>query len=186
VLATAGGGEDGFVLLENFLAASEGAPWRGIASAGPMTPDAELEQLRTRAGPAKVIFRTFIPRLPACFPSLHALVCMGGYNTLVEAAQQAIPTVCVPRVAPRSEQLLRAQAFERLGLLQLIHPRDLTPASLRAAIGAALRTSRLVGRPRVGSSLNFDGAQAAARELIALAEPSASTSRSLAAAVPQP
>jgi predicted glycosyltransferase len=186
VLATAGGGEDGFALLENFLAASEGAPWRGIASAGPMTPDAELEQLRTRAGQAKVIFRTFIPRLPARFHSLHALVCMGGYNTLVEAALHAIPTVCVPRVAPRSEQLLRAKAFERLGLLQLIHPRDLTPASLRAALGAALSTPRLVGRPRVGSSLNFDGAQAAARELIALAERSPSTSRSLAATVPQP
>ena len=46
----------------------------------------------------------------------------GGYNTLAEAALHAVPAVCVPRVAPRSEQLIRARAFERLGLLRLLHP----------------------------------------------------------------
>src|SRR5207245_544805 len=120
----------------NFLIAAAGAPWQGIAIAGPMTPDDELNLLHARAARAKVILHTFIPRLSTLFHSLDALVCMGGYNTLAEAALCAVPAVCVPRVAPRSEQLIRAQAFERLGILHLLHPRDLNPPALGATIQA--------------------------------------------------
>ncbi len=183
VLATAGGGEDGFALLENFIAASAGAPWQGIAIAGPMTPDDELCALHSRAAEAKVILRTFIPRLPALFDSLDALVCMGGYNTLVEAVKHAVPAVCVPRVAPRSEQLIRARAFEQLGILQLLHPRDLNAESLAAAIRASFAMPRPVVRELVEASLNFDGAHTAAQELIALAGGGSSTRKQVAATV---
>ncbi|MGH6959457.1 MAG: glycosyltransferase family protein [Dongiaceae bacterium] len=169
VLATTGGGEDGFALLEAFIAAAAGAPWRGVAIAGPMTPEDDLALLHAQAARAGVILHPFIPRLPTLFASLETLVCMGGYNTLVEAALHAVPTVCVPRVAPRSEQLIRARAFQRLGLLRLLHPGELDPASLAAAIGAMRATPRAVVRERVEGALNFDGARVAAQELLALA-----------------
>jgi predicted glycosyltransferase len=183
VLATTGGGEDGFALLENFIAAAVGAPWQGVAIAGPMTPDDELNVLHTKAAGAKVILHTFVPRLSTLFHSLNALVCMGGYNTLVEAAAHAVPTVCVPRVAPRSEQLIRAQAFERLGILKQLHPRELTPQSLGALIRATLATPRPVVRELVEASLNFDGAQNAAQELYSLASGDTSTRKQPAATV---
>jgi predicted glycosyltransferase len=94
---------------------------------------------------------------------------MGGYNTIAEAVSQGIPTVCVPRTTPRSEQLLRAQAFERLGLLSTIHPKELDPEVLRDAIKVSLSTNRQALRERAGSLLTFDGAQRAAISLFNLA-----------------
>src|SRR5262249_16143797 len=42
VLATAGGGEDGFVLLQNFLRAALGARWQAAVVTGPMAPAADF------------------------------------------------------------------------------------------------------------------------------------------------
>ena len=140
-------------------------------------------RLSAKAAEAKVILHTFIPRLSTLFHSLDALICMGGYNTLVEAAMHAVPTVCVPRVVPRSEQLIRAQAFEQLGILQLLHPCDLNPQSLGAAIRATLARPRPVVRELVEAALNFDGAHNAAQELLALAGGDPSTHRQVAATV---
>jgi predicted glycosyltransferase len=36
----------------------------------------------------------------------------------------------VPRVRPRTEQLIRATNFERLGLVDVLHPDRLTPGAL--------------------------------------------------------
>jgi predicted glycosyltransferase len=168
VLATTGGGEDGFRTLEAFIRASANAPWQGVAVAGPMTPDAELATLEKLAAECGVTFRNFVPHLSALFGSLDALVCMGGYNTLVEAVALGVPTVCVPRVTPRTEQLIRAEAFERLGLLQVCRPEQLQAEALREQIGKALQTSPPGLQHRARAALNFDGAQQAAGHLLAL------------------
>ena len=94
---------------------------------------------------------------------------MGGYNTIAEAVSRGIPTVCVPRTAPRSEQVLRAQAFERLGLLRVVHPSQLCSELLRGAITIALSTKRQDVLQRAASLLTFDGAGRAARHLFTLA-----------------
>jgi predicted glycosyltransferase len=107
---------------------------------------------------------------------------MGGYNTLVEAALHAVPTVCAPRVAPRSEQFIRARAFERLGLLRLLRPDELDPASLGAAVGAMRATPRAALRERVEGAINFDGARVAAQELLALAQADSPVSAGLSVA----
>jgi len=169
VLATAGGGEDGYALLENFMRASVRAPWRAVAVAGPMTPEAELKVLQRLAHEAKVALHTFVPNLATWFWSIDALVCMGGYNTLTEALCTGIPTVCVPRVTPRSEQLIRASAFEKLGLLRALHPEKLTVDNMRQAIAASLDQSRQELIARANQALNFDGARQAASHLLALA-----------------
>ncbi len=169
VLATAGGGEDGFRLLETFLKAALGAPWQGLAIAGPMTPDAELARLEALAARHGVGFRSYVPQLSALFGELDALVCMGGYNTLVEAAAAGVPTVCVPRVAPRIEQMLRARAFERLGLLQVCDPADLTPETLRQKIVVAMKTPAPALQNRARAALSFDGGRQAAETLLSLA-----------------
>jgi len=169
VVATAGGGEDGYLLLQTFIHAAVGARWLGIAVAGPMTPDNELERLQSSSLNAGVGFQTFIPGLAAHFWTVDALVCMGGYNTLVEAVSRGAPTVCVPRTAPRAEQLMRGQAFERLGLLRTIRPDQLSPGLLRAQIDHALQTPREQLLERANSQLRFDGARRAAAHLLALA-----------------
>ena len=111
VLATAGGGEDGYVLLENFIRAAAAAPWQGLVVAGPMTPESQ----------------------------------------------------------PRSEQWLRATAFERLGLLRVVQPDALSAASLRGAVGTALTQPHDRLLERVREHLSFGGARQAADRLRTLA-----------------
>lgn len=169
VLATAGGGEDGFRTLKTFIYAAADGPWHAAAVAGPMTPDAEftiLEKLATEKG---VALRTFVPHLPALFNSVDALVCMGGYNTLVESTSLGIPIVCVPRVKPRIEQLMRAQAFERLGLLQICDSAELTPEKLREQIFEAIKLRPQALQARAKEALKFNGASSAAERLLSLA-----------------
>ena len=169
VLATAGGGEDGFRTLEIFIRAAKGADWQGVAIAGPMIPDGDLASLETLANENKVLFRTFVPHLPALFHSLDALVTMGGYNTIVESVSAGVRTICVPRVSPRAEQLMRAEAFERLGLLTMCHPTGLTAAKLGTAIARALGTSADELRQKALETISFNGAAHAADQLIELA-----------------
>ena len=169
VLATTGGGEDGYRTLESFIRASANAPWQGVAVAGPMTPDADLAGLQKLAASSGVTLRNYVPHLSALFREVDALVCMGGYNTLVEAAALGVPAVCVPRVTPRTEQLIRAEAFARLDLLQVAHPDSLSPESLRQQIADALRVVPSELSERSHRALSFDGAANAAEGLIELA-----------------
>ncbi len=169
VLATMGGGEDGFRTLEHFMRSAAGAPWDAVAIAGPMTPDPEQAMLENLAAEAGVRFRHFVPHLSVLFGYIDALVCMGGYNTLVEAAALGVPTVCVPRVTPRVEQLMRAEAFERLGLLQVCRPEHLNPQRLRSKIDRALTTPAREIRSRARCTLNFGGAAQASEFLLNLA-----------------
>lgn len=169
VLATAGGGEDGFQLLQKFARATSGAPWQGAIVAGPMTPAAEFATLQSLAAEAGVSLHHFVPNLSSLLSSVDALVCMGGYNTLAEAVSTGVPTICVPRITPRSEQLIRAKAFEGLGLVTAIGPEELTTGVLREAIESALKLSRQALRHRAHACLNFDGARQAASHLLALA-----------------
>ncbi|HEY6169747.1 MAG TPA: glycosyltransferase [Verrucomicrobiae bacterium] len=169
VLATAGGGEDGFHLMQHFIRAVGTSPWRGIAVVGPQFPDHELATLNQLARGTRVSVHTFVPNLPQLLHCVDALVCMGGYNTLAEAAAIGVPTVCVPRVRPREEQLIRARAFERVGLLTALPPADLTPARLATAITGALATSRDELLRCSHETLSFDGAANAVAQLLELA-----------------
>lgn len=166
VLATTGGGEDGFEVLRTFIGAAAGSPWKGVVVAGPLLGPSELKILEGLAAQNDVRFHAFLPCLASLFGSVNALVCMGGYNTLVESVSQMVPTVCVPRAKPRSEQLLRAKAFERLGLVRTIHPEQLTVEKLRRQIGFVLEAPRRQAGP--GSAMMFDGAQRAAAHLLEL------------------
>jgi predicted glycosyltransferase len=169
VLATAGGGEDGFLVLQTFIRAAADGSWDAIAVAGPMSPVPELKTLRRLASKANVALHTYLPNLPEMFRSVDALVCMGGYNTLAEAVSRGVPTVCVPRTTPRREQLIRARAFERLGLLAMITPEKVNAVNLGRAIHSVVGISRQQLLARVHSALSFDGARQAARHLLALA-----------------
>jgi predicted glycosyltransferase len=171
VLATAGGGEDGFAILEAFIEAAAGADWRAIVVAGSQSTPEKRQQLREAAERAGVTFHTFVRGLDAWFDAVDCLVCMGGYNTIAEALSRGTPTVCVPRIVPRTEQLIRAEAFSRLGLMRYVHPERLTGASLREEVRAALQDSRTDLRARAHARLGFDGAQRAATLLLELAAP---------------
>jgi predicted glycosyltransferase len=169
VLGTTGGGEDGYQILKSFVHAAGAEAWNSVAVAGPLLSAPGLHSLQRLAAEQKVTMHTFIPCLSNLFRNADALVCMGGYNTLSEAAAFGVPAVCVPRIHPRTEQLIRSQAFERLGLVRTLRPGDLSPGALRREVNAALATPRNEMLQRARASLHFDGAKQAAELLIALA-----------------
>jgi predicted glycosyltransferase len=58
------------------------------------------------------------------------VVTMGGYNSVCEALSYGVRSLVVPRVRPRREQLVRAEHFAKLGLLEMLHPDELSPAAI--------------------------------------------------------
>jgi predicted glycosyltransferase len=170
VLATTGGGEDGYPMLKAFVEACSQARWKGIVVTGPMALKEESEQIRRLAHKAGVAFHRFIPRLRRWFGLVDAMVSMGGYNTLSEALSVGTPVVCVPRNSPRLEQLIRARAFRQLGLLEVVEPDQLKASTLCSAVEKALSLSRRTLADQAKSVLDFHGAYWAARNLIELAQ----------------
>jgi predicted glycosyltransferase len=169
VLATAGGGEDGRRILETFAWAARGAPWDAALVAGPQASPDDRRALRRAAADGGVEFHESVTDLPDRLPGVDALVSMGGYNTLSEALSLGTPTLCVPRAHPRSEQLIRARAFAKLGLLRLIEPDRLSPERVRAEVTALLEQDRRQIAARAHATLGFGGAQQAAKALLELA-----------------
>jgi predicted glycosyltransferase len=169
VVATVGGGEDGSALLDAFVDATARRDWCAVAVTGPLADPRRRLDLRTRAATAGVACHRFVPDLGPWLEQAAVVVAMGGYNTLVEAVARGVPVVCVPRIRPRREQLLRAELFARHGLLRLVHPDRLDPFALRAAIDAAARSRTTGIASRARELLGLDGAAVAAGHLLALA-----------------
>jgi predicted glycosyltransferase len=169
VLATAGGGEDGRRLLEAFAEAARPAQWDAAMVAGPQSSPANQRALRRAAEDSGVEFHASVLDLSSRLLEVDALVSMGGYNTLSEALALGTPTLCVPRAHPRTEQLIRARAFARLGLLRMIEPDRLTPRRVRAEVTELLGRDRRETARRAHRLLGFGGAQIAATALLDLA-----------------
>jgi len=145
VLVTAGGGGDGFPLLRTMVDAlrTEGAATRDfdvLLVAGPLMPErdrAELERMLP-SGDARVRLVASLPELHDVLAAADAVVSMGGYNTTREILTYRRPAVVVPRVWPRLEQLVRAQGLARLGLVNVLHPAELTSARLLSGVREVL------------------------------------------------
>lgn len=168
VLATVGGGEDGFPILKTFINAAAGAPWQGAVVAGPMMPREEMQWLQRASTDTGVFFEPFVAGLDGFISSFDAVICMGGYNTLLEAAKARVPTICVPRKFPRREQEIRACTFQRLGLVRTLFPENLYPAHMRGEIDVLIQDTR--GRTLAPHhTLDTSGAEQAALELLRLA-----------------
>jgi predicted glycosyltransferase len=74
----------------------------------------------------------FTPEADQLLSRADRVVAMGGYNTVCAILSFRIPALLVPRVTSRSEQWIRAQRLEQHGILDVIHPHDLTPGVLSA------------------------------------------------------
>lgn len=167
LLVTFGGGVDGFPLAAAFLEAvrERPLPLPALLVTGPLMADAEVDDLRARAAGLDVVVQTSRDDLAAAAAHARAAVAMAGYNTVSELLRAGTPSLLVPRVRPSSEQLIRAEGLAASGTVDLLHPDDLSPAVLRAAL------DRLLARPRTATDLgDTDGATRAGRLLIAQAE----------------
>lgn len=139
VLVTAGGGADGYTLMNTHLQALQGAatppPFRTLMISGPEMAQSLRAELRAQAQHTRgVVFREFTADMLGCINAADVVVAMGGYNTVCELLTLHKPAVVVPRVEPSLEQWVRAERMHALGLLHAIHPEQLTPERLLAAV----------------------------------------------------
>jgi predicted glycosyltransferase len=161
VVITAGGGGDGFALLETYLQMLEGlrrhgpTPFDSLLITGPFMPSSKRARLRRLASPGQALtVMEFTPDLLSYLRAADLIVSMGGYNSICEILSLNQRAIIVPRVKPRTEQLIRAERFAAHGLLRMLHPDQLTPTRLLAEIVAALDDRRPVPPEAVGIDMN--------------------------------
>jgi predicted glycosyltransferase len=131
MLCTVGGGRDGAALLEAFVAAPLPEGLRAVVVTGSQLDEAQRSRIEGLAAARPDIeIRHFVPDLMPLLAGAERIVTMGGYNTVCEVLRLGKPALVVPRVMPRREQLVRAERFAALGLLDVLHPDDLTPSAL--------------------------------------------------------
>jgi predicted glycosyltransferase len=135
VVVSAGGGGDGYGLIEATLRSLRDDPpprTTALVVTGPLMPEAEraaLERLgSTCRGHVRLV--DAVADLSDMIAAADAVVSMGGYNTVREILSHRKRALVVPRVQPRKEQLIRAEALAERGLVRLLHPADLTAERL--------------------------------------------------------
>jgi len=144
VLATVGGGADGFPVLSAVVEAvrERPLPLPVVVVTGPLMDPAEVRRLRERAAGHAVHVFEARPDMDAVVAAARGVVAMAGYNTVAEVTRAGHPAVLVPRVGPSNEQLIRARALAGTGSFAMIHPDELTPGRMAAELASML------GRPR--------------------------------------
>jgi predicted glycosyltransferase len=100
----------------------------------------------------------FRPDMENLIQASGAVVAMGGYNTTTELLASRQPALLVPRVEPRVEQLIRAERLAEMGLIDMIHPNDVTPQLIRHKVEDLLEEGH---RSRVRVQVDLSGAERA-------------------------
>jgi predicted glycosyltransferase len=167
VVVTAGGGGDGRQLFETVLAGLRRRPdpidFDCLLVGGPLMAEGDRARLRALAeGLPGVHLRDFAAEMTSYLGAADAVVSMGGYNSVCELLSLRRPALIVPRVRPRTEQLIRAETLSRLGLVRMLHPDELSPRRIMAEVSALLAEPaarrpylRLDGLPGVARALRL-------------------------------
>jgi predicted glycosyltransferase len=180
LLATGGGGGDGFPLLSTVLDALPLIPrMPAMVLTGPLMSEAQRAQLRKKLnGHPQVQVREFVPDLRRYMGAAGVVVAMCGYNTAAEIMALRPRAVVVPRTwrygehlsretaGAEWEQMMRARSLAELGLAQVLDPRSLTPGALAERIRAALDGR---GEPRRRPEVDLMGLDRVTGHILALA-----------------
>jgi predicted glycosyltransferase len=135
VVVTAGGGGDGYAMMDIFLSMLESnarpPPFKSVFITGPFMPRKESDQISMRA--KKLGLRTwrFYRGMEEILAAADLVVGMGGYNTVCEALTQKTVSLIIPRESPRKEQLIRAQVFHSRNMVDYIPWNSFSPQVLR-------------------------------------------------------
>ena len=168
IVASAGGGQAGIVLLEPLLECfpnvNADRPAVLYVFTGPYMPDDEFALLRERAGRHIKVARftpDFLPLLAAADLSIS----MGGYNTSMNLLATHVPALVWPYPGDR-EQGLRADRLASIGAVTVLMEKDLQPERL-----AVLISDRIKGPEPTSHAIDLNGAVHTARYLEQFADP---------------
>jgi predicted glycosyltransferase len=138
VVVTTGGGGDGSAVMDTYLAMLEFEPkllpFKSVLITGPFMPKEERKRIFKRAKALGIQTFHFYRQMEKLLAAADMAVSMGGYNTLCEILSQGTINLVIPRETPRTEQLIRAKAFQAQNLLEYIPWCDLTVKNMREKI----------------------------------------------------
>jgi predicted glycosyltransferase len=144
-LCMVGGGQDGAQLAETFARVDLPKDMTGVILTGPfMPPEAQKRLDHLVAANRRIRILRFVTDTDLLLERADCVIAMGGYNTVCEVLSYEKPALIVPRVQPRREQLIRAERLRNLGLLDLLHPEDLSPRALTEWLARELPPRRPV------------------------------------------
>jgi predicted glycosyltransferase len=130
-LCLLGGGQDGALLAEAFAAAPFPADTNGVIVTGPFMEEEVKRRLRRAAARTPRLRVLELVHEPAVLVErADRIVAMSGYNTTCEILSFEKPALLVPRIRPRREQWIRAERLRAKGLVDVLHPDELTPAAI--------------------------------------------------------
>lgn len=130
-LCLLGGGQDGSRLAETFASAELPPDMNGIILTGPFMPQEvqqRLQKLAAKRDNLRVLKYLSEPTL--LINQAERVIAMGGYNTTCELLSFQKRSLIVPRIKPRREQFVRAERLQSLGLVDMLHPHNLTSQAL--------------------------------------------------------
>ncbi len=155
VLVTTGGGGDGTALVDWVIRAYEKDPslrHHALIVYGPFMNAAKRAEFDTRIADLdnRISAISFHARFERLLAGAKGVVAMGGYNTFCEILSMDKPAIIVPRTKPRREQVIRAAAAERLGLIRmLLQERDGDSAAVMSEAIKALAYQRRPSESRI-------------------------------------
>jgi predicted glycosyltransferase len=153
VLGMMGGGQDGAELAEAFAQVDFPPSTNAVLISGPFMPADVQSRLRhIMSGRRRFRILDFLTEPDLMLRHADRVVAMGGYNTVCEVLSFEKRALLVPRIKPRREQLIRTQRLHELGLVDMLHPHDVSSVTLSAWL---LDESR--PPPRVRGLIDFNG-----------------------------
>ncbi|MFC1896795.1 glycosyltransferase family protein [Thermodesulfobacteriota bacterium] len=169
VVVTAGGGGDGYAVMNTFLSVAESGPgelpFRSLLITGPFMPRREREEIFGRAARLGIQTSIFYNHMEEILAAADLVVTMGGYNTLCEILSLRTVSLIIPREHPRKEQLIRAQVLHSKNLVDYIPWNAFTAETLRDRLFSlldrpepymeAMESFRLTGLERMRERLRF-------------------------------
>lgn len=141
VLVTAGGGDDGYPLMDGYLRALEGIQPNTVESIlvpGPLMAKEQREALERAIAKRQDVKLIHTTELESFIWRADLVIAMSGYNTTVEIIAARKPAILVPRAAPRAEQRMRSTLLDKLGLARVVQPEEEMGRRLAEHVKAAL------------------------------------------------
>lgn len=130
-LCLLGGGQDGFALGKAFCGSKIPDGFMGVLIIGPhMNPEERAILHALKEQNSGLIVFDFLNEPTVFIKEATGIMSMGGYNNVLEILSYEKQAVIVPRVYPRTEQLIRAERLDSLNIVNLLKPEHLTSESL--------------------------------------------------------
>ncbi|MDR9782915.1 glycosyltransferase family protein [Rhizobium redzepovicii] len=156
IIASAGGGAVGAALIGAAKDAAALLPGnlRWLLIAGPNLPEADFAALSEDAAPNVTLVR-FRKDFPSLLRGAKVSISQAGYNTVGDLLRTECRAILIPFVTGgETEQTVRAERLQALGLADILPETGLTPCHVKEAVEKALVAPR-----RGAVSLDLDGAE---------------------------